>query len=334
MNSTEKEKLHQIFRPRGIAVFGRYGGGGSYAQMMLMSQIRYGYDGRLYPISPSGGEIAGLKIYKSLREIEGGPIDLASISIPAKAVPGVLRECLKFGIAGAQIHSSGFAETGEDQDIRLQEEIQQIARRGIRIIGPNCFGIHCPQGRLALLPGGLLSKEPGPVAMISQSGGGALRFAHKAELANLPLSKLISFGNGCDLGAVELLEYLTEDPETRYVGAYLEGTPRGRDFLEVLHKTTSRKPVVIWKGGLTPLGTRATQSHTGSLGGEAPIWNGALRQAGAIPPIWLTGAAWRSPFSVRRPKSGSKLDSPLRAIVCSIPWIPAHLLFPSIPSAQ
>ncbi|MBW2092872.1 MAG: hypothetical protein JRI34_12225, partial [Deltaproteobacteria bacterium] len=96
------------------------------------------------------------------------------------------------------------------------------------------------------------------------------------------LSKLISYGNGCDLEAVRLLQYLAEDPETEYIAAYLEGVEDGQGFLEILKKTTPKKPVVIWKGGLTPLGSRATQSHTGSLGGQARIWEGALAQAGAV----------------------------------------------------
>jgi len=280
MNSEDKQKLERMFNPRGIAIFGSFTGG-SFAQMMLLSQIRYGYPGKLYPISPRGGEISGVKIHKNLDEVEG-PVDLASLSIPAKGVPEVLRACLKRGVAGAQIHSSGFRETGEAEGLALEKEIGRIAEQGLRIVGPNCFGIHCPKGGLALLPGGFLSKEAGPVAMISQSGGGALRFAYRADLANLGLSKLISFGNGCDLDAVKLLEYLSHDPETGYVAAYLEGIGDGQSFLRVLREVTSKKPVVIWKGGLTPLGSRATQSHTGSLGGEAAIWNGALSQAGAV----------------------------------------------------
>jgi acyl-CoA synthetase (NDP forming) len=118
--------------------------------------------------------------------------------------------------------------------------------------------------------------------MISQSGGIANDFGHEARLAGLGMSKVVSFGNGCDVDAIALLEYLADDPETEYIAAYIEGVRDARLFLETLKRTTARKPVVVWKGGLTPLGSRATVSHTGSLGGEAKIWNGALAQAGAI----------------------------------------------------
>ncbi len=281
MSPDERRKLDRMFNPRGMAVFGNMSRPGSFGYGTVMSQLAYGYKGRLYPISPRGGDMAGLKVYRSLNEVDG-PVDLATVTVPARFVPDVLRDCLKFGVAGAQILSSGFAETGESQGMALQKEITAIASKGLRIIGPNCFGIHSPRGGITLPPGSDFSREPGPVAMISQSGGGALRFAREALGGGLTLSKLISYGNGCDLEAVQLLEYLADDAETEYIAAYIEGVKDGQGFLKALKKLTPQKPVVIWKGGLTPLGSRATQSHTGSLGGQARIWKGALIQAGAV----------------------------------------------------
>lgn len=280
MKPEEHQKLDRMFKPRGLALFGGTTTVASFGQLIALSQIQYGYQGRLYPISPKGGEIAGLRIYKNLNEVEG-PVDLASISVPARAVPEILRECLNKGLAGAQIHSSGFAETGDREDAALEAEIARIASKGLRVVGPNCFGIHCPRGGITLLPGSGFSKEPGPVAMISQSGGVATDFGYEARFLGLGVSKIISFGNGCDLDAVELLDYLADDPETEYIAAYLEGIGDGRRFLELVRKITPEKPVVIWKSGLTPLGGRAALSHTGSMGGEAKVWDGALSQAGA-----------------------------------------------------
>jgi len=271
-----------MFSPRGFALFGGIGTPGSFGQFILLSHIRYGYPGRLYPISPKGGEIEGLKVYKALSEVDG-PVDLASISVPARAVPGVLRECLRQGVAGAQIHSSGFGETGVAEDAALEAEIAQIAAQGIRVVGPNCFGIHAPAAGLTLLPGFDFSREPGPIAMISQSGGVATDLGHEAPALGLGLSRVISFGNGCDVEAASLLEYLSEDPETHCIAAYVEGVRDGRRFLGALSETTRKKPVMVWKAGLTPLGRRAAQSHTGSMAGGPGVWEGALRQAGAAP---------------------------------------------------
>jgi acyl-CoA synthetase (NDP forming) len=278
----QHEKLDRMFHPRGVAVFGAVYEPAKFGHMMLQSLIRYGYAGRLYPVHAQGGEVYGLRVYGSLNEVEG-PVDLACVCVPAAGVPGVLRECLARGVAGAQVLTAGFAETGDAEGAALQREMVDIASCGIRVLGPNCFGAHVPRGGITLLPGLDFAKDAGPVALISQSGGVATDFGHEARMAGFGVSKIISFGNGCDLDAVELLDYLTEDPETGYVGAYLEGVKDGSRFRSALRRLTRNKPVVIWKGGLTPLGGRAAMSHTGSLGGESRVWDGVLAQTGAIP---------------------------------------------------
>jgi acyl-CoA synthetase (NDP forming) len=281
MELEQRRILDRIFNPKGLALFGGISNPGAFGYLIALSQIRYGYQGGLYPISSKGGEIAGRRIYKSLKEVEG-PVDLASISVPAKAVAPILRDCLKHGLAGAQVHSSGFAELGDSEGIALQQEIIQIAQKGLRIVGPNCFGIHCPRGGITLLPGSDFARESGTVAFISQSGGVATNFGYEARSADLGISKVVSFGNGCDVDAIELLDYLGDDPETNYIGAYLEGVKDGRRFFDSLRRISSTKPVVIWKGGLTPLGGRAALGHTGAMAGEERLWAGALPQAGAV----------------------------------------------------
>ncbi|MCJ7772662.1 MAG: CoA-binding protein [Desulfobacterales bacterium] len=285
MNIEDRKKLDQMFNPRGIAVFGGTKPG-SFGYSVLMSQIIYGYEGRIYPVSSGDGEVFGHKIIKSIKDADG-PVDLACISVPAKFVPAILKECLDAGVKGAQIHSSGFTETGNNEGTAIQKEIDKIVAQGIKIIGPNCFGIHSPKGRISLLPAFDTSKESGPVAMISQSGGLANEFIHEADNAGIGVSKVVSFGNGCDIEAVQLIDYLSDDPQTGYIAAYLEGVKDGRKFFETVKKAAAKKPIVIWKGGLTPLGSRATKSHTGSMGGESKIWQGVFEQTGAIAVLGL-----------------------------------------------
>lgn len=270
-----------MFQPEALAVFGGVHEPGKFGHMMLQSLIRYGFKGRLYPVSPAGGEVFGIRVRRGLEEVEG-PVDLACICVPAKEVPSVLRECLGKGVKGAEILSSGFSETGLEDGIMLQQEVSRIAARGIRIVGPNCFGIHCPKGGLTLLPGFDFSREPGSVAFISQSGGVATDLCHEARGAGFGFSKVVSYGNGCDLEAVSLLEYLSHDPDTRLIGAYMEGVKDGRRLMELIKGIAPNKPVVIWKGGLTPPGAGAVKGHTGSMAGEREIWKGFFAQSGAL----------------------------------------------------
>jgi acyl-CoA synthetase (NDP forming) len=280
MRPEDRAQLDRMFNPRGMAMFGGVSTPFSFGQLVVLSQIRYGYKGGFYPISQKGGEISGFKIYRHLSEVNG-PVDLAQISVPAKAVPGVLRDCLAHGVAGVQIHSAGFSETGDREGAALEAEVARMGAQGIRILGPNCFGIHSPRGGITLLPGHGFSRKPGPVALISQSGGVATEFGYEAKFMGLGLSKVISYGNGCDLEAAELLDYLADDPDTGYIAAYLEGVREGQRFFQILRSVTPKKPVVIWKAALTPLGGRAALSHTGSLAGEDMVWKGVLTQCGA-----------------------------------------------------
>src|SRR5439155_13029802 len=77
-------------------------------------------------------------------------------------------------------------------------------------------------------------------------------------------------------------DYLMQDDETEVIGMYVEGVRDGRRFFATLREACRRKPVVVWKGGQTDAGARATMSHTGSLATSQAIWDGMMRQCGAI----------------------------------------------------
>jgi acyl-CoA synthetase (NDP forming) len=150
------------------------------------------------------------------------------------------------------------------------------------VIGPNCFGIYCPRSGLTLIPGPELPRESGGLAFLSQSGGMSIDFAHMCHWKGLRFSKVVSYGNGADLRETELLRYLGEDPETKIIAMYIEGVEDGREFFRALREVSERKPVVIYKGGLSEAGQRAVASHTASMGGARSIWESALRQCNAV----------------------------------------------------
>ncbi len=277
----EYEVFERIFNPRTLAVIGVSKEGFGFGRGILLSLQAIGFSGELYPVNPSGGEVSGLKLYSSVEEIPG-TIDFAIIAVPAKHVPAALESCRKKGAAGAEILSSGFGEAGTPEGDELDRQIRAVAAKGIRIIGPNCFGIYCPKSGLTMLPGPDLSRETGHVAFLSQSGGLSIDFAYLGKWRGIRFSKMLSFGNGCDLRETEMLEYLRHDPETKIICLYMEGVKEGRDFIQVLRKTAMKKPVIIMKGGLSDSGSRAVSSHTASMGGSKKIWESVLRQCNVL----------------------------------------------------
>ena len=118
--------------------------------------------------------------------------------------------------------------------------------------------------------------------MITQSGALGSEFVRMAPDYGLRMSKVISYGNGYVLDCTDYLEYFENDPETRFIGMYLEGVRDGRKLLDMVKRINPKKPVVILKGGLTSAGAKAAASHTGSLAGQNAIWDAFFAQSGAI----------------------------------------------------
>jgi len=281
VNRSIVDALEPLFYPKSLAIIGASAGLAKFGNIILNALQEIGYGGKIYLVNPEGGEINGLKVFSSLEEIPG-EIDLAILTIPAPSVPGVLEECLRKGVKGAEILTSGFKETGSPAGIRMEEELSQISRRGLRILGPNCFGIYCPESGLTILPGQNFSRAPGPVGFLSQSGGLLADLGQMAKGLGICFSKMVSYGNGCDLAACDLLEYFFADAKTRIIAGYLEGVEDGPRFLRILKENKGKKPVILWKAGLTDTGRRAVISHTGSLSGSATAWEAACRQTGVI----------------------------------------------------
>ncbi len=185
------------------------------------------------------------------------------------------------GIEAAIVLSAGFSETGEEGK-KLESEVKRIIAKGMRIIGPNCFGIYCPRGGLTVIPGKDFPKKPGPVGLVAQSG----QFTEMIVLASRGLgirfSEAISYGNASDLNETDFIELLADDPETKVITCYIEGVKDGRRFLEAVRKALTVKPVLIWKAGLSSTGRKAATSHTGSLAGSEAVWNTFFTQTGAL----------------------------------------------------
>jgi acyl-CoA synthetase (NDP forming) len=242
----------------------------------------FGYPGRLYPINPKVEEISGIKTYPSLISLPER-VDLVIISVPAPFVPDALRDCVASGNKNIHIFSSGFKESGEEEGIHLQKEIEKIAREGgLRVVGPNCMGFYVPASRM--LTWTAASKESGPISLISQSGGNAQEITnYTSNRYGIYFSKSISYGNALTLDSTDFLDYLAHDDETRIINMYLEGVKDGRHLLDLVTETNRHKPVIIYKGGLTESGARAVSSHTGSLAGGEKIWKAFFRQSGAVP---------------------------------------------------
>jgi acyl-CoA synthetase (NDP forming) len=275
------DELRPLFYPDSVAVVGVSQDAWKPGSSMLRALLRFGFPGRLYPVSNRGGVLMGLDVYQSIASLPEA-VDLAFLFVPAPALPSVVRECREKGVKAIVAFTGGFSEMGTEAGKALEAELIGEFDGSFRMVGPNCLGLYCPAGGVTQHPGGGYSRESGEVSFIAQSGGLSEDFARAAPNFGFYASKVISYGNACDLNEADLLEYMGADPDTGIIGMYIEGPRNGRKFAEVLRRVGARKPVVVWKGGLTPQGATAASSHTGSLAGSLEVWGAVLRQSGAV----------------------------------------------------
>ncbi|MFA5375681.1 MAG: CoA-binding protein [Dehalococcoidia bacterium] len=270
-----------MFNPRSVAVVGASGAVHNPATSIFLNNLlSFGYKGKIYPINPNFAEVCGLKTYPTVLDVPG-PVDHVISGVKASIVPELLKQCIAKGVSTLHLYTAGFAETGDDDRCGQQQDIVAIAKdSGVRIIGPNCMGIYSPKAGISFCPD--FPKEPGKVGFISQSGSYSLLVVRGASARGVRFSKMVSYGNACDVDECDLLEYLGNDPETEIIAAYIEGTRDGKRLRKVLTEAASRKPVLIIKKGHTEAGKRGASSHTGAMAGDDKTWDAMIRQAGAI----------------------------------------------------
>jgi acyl-CoA synthetase (NDP forming) len=273
------EQLDPIFKPRSMAVIGASDNPAKWGHNMVERPLRTGYTGPIYPVNPQADTIMGLHSYPSVKDIPE-PVDLAVITVQANQVPAVIRQCVDKGVKGAILISAGFAETGPAGQA-LQEEVVRIARSGgIRCVGPNGMGIWSAAGQLNNAFD--VSPMKGDVAFISQSGTFGGYMTEMAHVRGYGLRSFVSIGNQADLTIADYIDYLSYDDETKAIILYIEGIKDGKRLVEVCKSAIKKKPVLLYKGGSSPAGARATMSHTASIAGSDIVFQNACRQLGLI----------------------------------------------------
>lgn len=268
------------FNPRSIALIGASAKSGKLGYI-LMRNLLEGYPGKLYPINPGETEIMGHQAYPRLLDVSG-QVDLAVIALPTEACVEAMRDCAKVGAKAALVLSGGFAEVGSEGQARQEALLEAARAGGVRLIGPNCFGLYNCNLSLNASMGFGLPPKGGSISLVTQSGAYGMAIFGLAQQRRLRFAKILSHGNKADLTDHEILDYFEHDDETRVLCLFLESVGDGRAFYETLARTTKRKPVVITKTGRSSAGRRAAASHTAALTGDVTAFVTSVRQAGAI----------------------------------------------------
>lgn len=252
--------LDKFFYPDSIAVIGASRKPGKVGHEILRilkeNKDKGIFRGELYAVNPDAREILGVTTYPSISQLPSAP-DLAVIAIPAKFVPGAVDELGKLGTKNVVVISGGFAEIG-GEGVALQEQLVEVAKKhGIRLVGPNCIGILCPETGVdtMFLPyekeirgkvfESLPRPKPGSISLITQSGAFGVACLDYMAGEKLGLAKFVSYGNRADVGEAELIDYLASDYKTRVILVYIESLGRGKEFIEAARRAVLSKPIVV-----------------------------------------------------------------------------------------
>ena len=282
----DSEYMDLFFNAKSIALIGASPEAGKVGNSVLESMVKHDYKGKVYPVNAKGyPDIMGIKAYKSLDDITD-KVELVVVTVDLKFVPDLLKSAAKKGIHNFVVISGGGKELGGER-AAIEAQIKQLSSDlRIRIIGPNCIGMFNGANRLDCAFQGharMLRPKQGNVAFLSQSGTVGIAFMETADAFGM--SKMISYGNRSDVDEADMIWYLSEDPQTKVVGLYVEGLGDGRKFMNTAKRVIKErgKPIVVFKNGRSARGAKQAASHTGSLGGSYGVVKGALDQAGIIP---------------------------------------------------
>ncbi|MGW2293227.1 bifunctional acetate--CoA ligase family protein/GNAT family N-acetyltransferase [Streptomyces violaceorubidus] len=287
----EARSVQRLLQPGSVAVVGTGRTPGGVGRSILGNIRDAGYTGRLYAVNRAFPEdqkqLDGVPACRSVRDI-AGPVDLAVVTVPAEHVPDVVTECGEHGVQGLVVISAGYADSGPDGRERQRALVRHARTYGMRIIGPNAFGIinTSPDVRLnaSLAP---QMPRPGRIGLFAQSGAIGIALLSRLHrrgggvTGHTGVSSFVSSGNRADVSGNDVLQYWYDDPETDVALMYLESIGNPRKFTRLARRTAAVKPLVVVQGarhgGVAPQGhaVRATRLPHATV-------SALLRQAGVI----------------------------------------------------
>ena len=277
----ESVSMHSVLFPDSIAVVGASRRSDSIGHQLLHNVLAAGFTGRVHAVNTEALEVLGLESHAKVSDIPD-EVDLAVVAVPAEAVLDVVRDCADAGVKALLVASAGFAEVGPEGEQRQRELLRTARDAGMRVIGPNSFGVinSHPAVRLnaSLAPA---LPPPGTFGLFAQSGALGIAVLASAARRNLGVSVFASAGNRVDVSGNDFMQYWIDDADTHAVGLYLESMGNPRKFSRIARALALTKPVIVVKSGISsygvPPGHRARPTRV-----PPQAFDAMLRQAGVI----------------------------------------------------
>jgi acetyl-CoA synthetase len=267
----------RLLAPRSIAIVGASDRAGSYADLVLRNLEANAFPGQVWGVNPKRDEVHGRTCFPSVAELPE-PVDAVVVAVPAPAVPEAIEQAGATGCGGAIVISAGFAEIEAGCD--LQRQLREAAlAHDLPVCGPNGNGIIAGGARAPMWGDAVEPFEPGPVAMISQSGNVAVNALGSKR--GLRFHTVISTGNQAVMDASDWLSAIAGADGVRSVAMFLEGDGEGDRLAESLAACAEAGVgVAVLKVGASEAGARAAAAHTAAVAGDQKVFRALIEEAG------------------------------------------------------
>ena len=255
---------------------------GKFGFVALHNILSQGYRGEVYATNRDGGSILGIETVPDIDALPAdATVDLVVVCTPAAANEDLLRACARRGIRAAFVTSAGYGEADDAGKEAERNLVATAAQHGVLLAGPNGQGVVSTPSTLCAQ---IVAPYPpsGSISIASQSGNFVSSFMNLARSTGVGIARAVSAGNAAAVDVADFVEWMSRDEATRVVLSYVEGVTDGHRLREALARATSRKPVVMLKGGASAEGARAAASHTGAMASDIKVFDGLCRQLGVV----------------------------------------------------
>jgi acyl-CoA synthetase (NDP forming)/GNAT superfamily N-acetyltransferase len=272
--SANVASLQPVFEPRSVAVIGASRRRGTVGRSVLDNIRTGGYQGRLFAVNPNARQVSGISCVPDVASLPETP-DLALIAVPPPAVPDVAEACGVRGVRGLVVFTAGL-------DTAACADLLAICRRhGMRLIGPNCFGIAVPGSGLDATFAAA-HPAPGAAGLVMQSGGLGFAMADHLSRLGIGISSFASVGNKLDVSSNDMLMWWEQDEVTKLAVLYIESFGNPRKFARTARRVGARMPVLTVHAGRSEAGQQAAASHTAAIATPLVSREALFEQAGII----------------------------------------------------
>ena len=279
-----KEKVAALTAPRNVVLVGASDRPGSWAARVWHNLNRYEFPGPIYLINPRRSEIWDQPCYPDFQALPQAP-DHMVVLVPAAGVIDTLQRGAAAGARSATVFSAGFGEGFDPKAAALGRELTAvIAQTGLGVSGPNCMGNVCAKSRLVTLTEDRpLAVQPGPVALVGQSGGMMIFTNQALQERGIWPEYLITSGNEAGLSIADYIAFFADQPELKVIIIYVEAISQLAKFKAACRMArAANKSIVAVKLGQSEGGRSAAMAHTGSLAGSVEAFDAVAGEVGVI----------------------------------------------------